>query len=262
MFYDVVGWATDDPNIRLVVVTGSFARGSHDELSDLDIELYVRDPTLFLDETAWYERFGEVLVTEALENPDLHPTRLVYYVDAKIDFMIASTAALAEGISYDGPFLVGLDKDGRAGRLEPTVGVAAPSSDEFRISIEWFYAAALQYAKAAVREDPWPMKTRDVDLKEQLLRMIEWDYGVRTGWAARPPHNGSRIADWAEHDVSGALAACWAGLSVPASVEALRRSIDLFNEVSARVAAALGFDDGIGKHATAEVERLLAKRAG
>ena len=57
MFDDVIAWATDDPNVRLVVVTGSFARGAHDELSDLDIELYVRDPSLLLEETAWYERF-------------------------------------------------------------------------------------------------------------------------------------------------------------------------------------------------------------
>ena len=56
--------------MRLVVVTGSFARGDHDELSDLDIELYVRETHPLLEETAWFERFGEVLVTEALENPD------------------------------------------------------------------------------------------------------------------------------------------------------------------------------------------------
>jgi predicted nucleotidyltransferase len=37
---DVVAWATDDPNVRLLLVTGSFARGEHDDLSDLDIELY------------------------------------------------------------------------------------------------------------------------------------------------------------------------------------------------------------------------------
>ena len=87
---DVVAWATDDLNVRLVVVTGSFALGDHDELSDLDIELYVRETHPLLEETAWFERFGDVLVTEALENPDWHPTRLVYYVDGKIDFMIGA----------------------------------------------------------------------------------------------------------------------------------------------------------------------------
>src|SRR3954452_21291223 len=123
---DVVAWATADPNIRLLVVTGSFARGDHDDLSDLDVELYVRDTQTLLEETAWYERFGPVVVTEELENPGWHPTRLVYYVDGKIDFMIAPMVALAEGVGYDGPYRVVVDKDARANRLEPIVGVAPP----------------------------------------------------------------------------------------------------------------------------------------
>jgi aminoglycoside 6-adenylyltransferase len=241
-------------------VTGSFARGEHDAVSDLDIELYVRDSSLLLEETAWYERFGDVLVSEALENPDWHPTRLVYYVDAKIDFMIASVAALSEGVAYNEPFLVALDKDGRAGRLEPTVGTSPPSGDAFTTCIEWFYAAALQYAKAVVRDDPWPFKARDVGLKEQLLQMLEWDFGVRNGWAERPPHNGSRIASWASPDVAAAIAACWSDFSVPASVDALRRSIALFDTVSRRVADALHFRDDVSGRASAEVDRLLALR--
>ena len=204
---DVVAWATEDPNIRLLVVTGSFARGDHDDLSDLDIELYVRETHSLLEEGAWYERFGDVLVTEALENPEWHPTRLVYYVDGKIDFMIAPVLALAEGIAYDGAYLVMVDKDAREKRLEPTVGVAPPSLDEFRVCINWFYAAAIQYAKAVVRDDPWPVKTRDADLKERLLQMIEWDHGVRTGWAERPPHNGTRLSEWTAPEVAGAVAA-------------------------------------------------------
>src|SRR3954451_24251533 len=80
---DVVAWATDDPNVRLLLVTGSFARREHDDLSDLDIELFVRETDPLLEESAWYERFGRGLVTEALENPDRPPTRLVYYVDVR-----------------------------------------------------------------------------------------------------------------------------------------------------------------------------------
>jgi len=259
---DVVAWATEDPNIRLLVVTGSFARGDHDDLSDLDIELYVRETHSLLEESAWFERFGDVLVTEALENPEWHPTRLVYYVDGKIDFMIAPVLALTEGIAYDGPYRVMVDKDAREKRLEPTVGVAPPSADEFRVCINWFYAAAIQYAKAVVRDDPWPVKTRDADLKERLLQMIEWDHGVRTGWAERSPHNGARLSEWTEPEVADAVAAGWADFSTERSEGALRASIDLFDRLSGTVGAALGFRDEIGGKASAEVQRLLAKGAG
>jgi aminoglycoside 6-adenylyltransferase len=254
---DVVAWATDDPNIRLVVVTGSFARGDHDDLSDLDIELYVRETHPLLEETAWYERFGRVLVTEALENPEWHPTRLVYYEDAKIDFMVAPAVALAEGVTYDGPYLVLVDKDARAKRLEPMVGVAPPSADEFRVCVNWFYAASLQHAKAVVRDDPWPVKTRDAELKQCLLQMIEWDHGIRTGWAERPPHNGARLAEWAEPDIVDAVASCWADFSTERSAVALRNSMALFEHLSSRVATKLRFANDVGADAAAEVERIL-----
>jgi aminoglycoside 6-adenylyltransferase len=258
---DVVAWATDDPNVRLLLVTGSFARGEHDDLSDLDIELYVRETDPLLEESAWYERFGRVLVTEALENPDWHPTRLVYYVDGKIDFMVAPVVALAEGVSYDGPYLVLVDKDARANRLEPTVGVAPPSADDFRLCVNWFYAAALQYAKAVARDDPWPVKTRDADLKERLIHMIEWDHGVRTGWAERPPHNGARLAAWAESDVVDAVASCWADFSTERSAVALRNAMELFNRMANSVAASLGYPNAVAVEAAAEVNRILLGRA-
>jgi aminoglycoside 6-adenylyltransferase len=259
---DVVAWARDDPNVRLVVVTGSFARGDHDELSDLDVELYVRETHPLLEETGWYERFGEVLATEALENPEWHPTRLVYYVDGKIDLMIAPVSVLSDGVVYDGQYLVPVDKDGRADRLEPAVGVQPPSADEFRRCVDWFYAAALQYAKAVVREDPWPVKARDADLKAQLLQMLEWEHGVRSGWASRPPHNGSRIAEWAAPDIAPAIADCWADFLLRASREALRNSIQLFNRVSERVATSLVFDAQPAQRASDEVQRLLTRLHG
>jgi aminoglycoside 6-adenylyltransferase len=256
---DVVAWATADPNIRLLVVTGSFARGDHDDLSDLDIELYVRETHGLLEEDGWYERFGDVLVTEALENPDWQPTRLVHYVDGKIDFMVAPVVALSEGVTYEGAYLVLVDKDARAKRLEPAVGVAPPSADALSTCLAWFYAAAIQSAKAIVRDDPWPVKTRDAELKEQLLQMIEWDRGVSTGWAERPPHNGSRLADWAAPDVVEAVAACWADLSAQRSADALRNSIDLFNRLTDRVAASLGYTDAVTAKAAVEVRRILAE---
>lgn len=44
MLDELRSWASEDDNIRLVVLTGSFARGdaAADALSDLDIELYSR----------------------------------------------------------------------------------------------------------------------------------------------------------------------------------------------------------------------------
>jgi hypothetical protein len=96
MLADVVRWAERDENIRLVVVTGS------------------------------YERFGEVLGVEELENPGWNPTRLVYYVAGKIDFMIGSLAVLEGGVSHDRAHCVLVDKDGSADHLSIETTPAPP----------------------------------------------------------------------------------------------------------------------------------------
>jgi aminoglycoside 6-adenylyltransferase len=109
MLERIMEWAHSDHNIRAVVLTGSLARESEgsvevDAESDLDVELYATTPELLLQSTLWYHQFGEVIVVEALENPDWHPTRLVYYADGKIDFMIAPVTVLNGNVTYDRPY--------------------------------------------------------------------------------------------------------------------------------------------------------------
>jgi hypothetical protein len=110
-----------------------------DDLSDLDVELYVRDPKEFLTDRTWYRRFGDVLAAEELENPGWNPTRLVYYVDGKTDFTIGALAVLDRGVSYDRPYRVLADRDGLRDRLTPRQTVAPPpTAEQFRRWVHWF----------------------------------------------------------------------------------------------------------------------------
>jgi predicted nucleotidyltransferase len=49
---ELARWAEAEDNIRAILITGSAGCGETDDLSDLDIELYVRDPEPLLSETA------------------------------------------------------------------------------------------------------------------------------------------------------------------------------------------------------------------
>ncbi len=196
---DLRTWASADDNVRLLVLTGSLAReeGALDELSDLDIELYARDPQLLLDRRDWYHRFGEVRVVEELENPGWHPTRLIYYVDGKIDFMIAGVEAAKRGLGYDRPYRVLVDKDDLGKRLHAVpLHAGPPRAAEFSTCINCFYAAALMCARGIVRDEPWMAKVRDWDLKTQLLQMIEWDHKSRYGWDFDTWHLGIHMRQW------------------------------------------------------------------
>ncbi|MGZ4114760.1 MAG: aminoglycoside 6-adenylyltransferase [Actinomycetota bacterium] len=257
----VVAWAKDEENIRMVVVTGSFARGTADELSDLDIELYVRDPSALIDDRDWYRRFGDVLAVEALENPGWNPTRLVYYVDGKIDFMIGALSVLDRGVSYDRAYRVLVDKDGLADRLRVDRSPSsAPTAEEFRRCVDWFTAAALMEAKAIVRDEPWMAKIRDAEVKETMLQMIEWDHRVRYGWGFDTWHLGTHMRRWMDRDVQDEIERCWAGFSLEDGKAALLASIELFTRVCGRTADALGYEPFDRARVGAEGERILRSR--
>ena len=262
----VVAWACQDDNTRVVVLTGSVARGEggFDELSDLDVELYVTDPSVLLETDAWYHQFGEVLVVEALENPGWHPTRLVYYFDGKIDFMVAPTVVLADGVTFDRPFRVVIDKDNlhSAFRMSPREQRQPPSITEFEQCVHWFYAAALMWAKYLVRDEPWAAKMRDWDTKSQLLTMLEWDHKARKGWDYDTWYNGTHLREWMDDDLVNAVEACWSGLSTLDSIRALRESLSLFDMVSTRTSIALEIEPFDATRIRQWVEQLLETGRG
>jgi len=255
-------WANAEDNVRVLVVTGSVAREADDDLSDIDLELYVTDPAPLLEATDWYEAFGDVLVVEALPNPWWHPTRLVNYAGGKVDFMVAPAAELARTV-YRRPFRVLVDKDEAAGhlRIQPNGPRPAPTAEEFLECVHWFYAEALQAAKCIVRDELWMAKSRDAELKLMLLRMLEWDHRARHGPDYDTWYLGTHWREWTDPDVQATLTACWAGADPRDSASALKNSVALFARVAERTAAALGepaFDHQRVGH---EVERRLALRS-
>jgi aminoglycoside 6-adenylyltransferase len=258
----VIAWARHEDTIRVVVLTGSVARGdgAFDELSDLDLELYVSNPSELLNDDTWYEQFGEVLVVEALENPDWHPTRLVYYADGKIEFMVAPTRVLGNGVFHDRPFQLLLDKDNvhNAFRRQPPMRSAIPTTSEFLRCVHWFYAAAMMWAKYLVRDDPWAAKLRDWDSKKLLLKMVEWDHKARKGWDFDTWYLGARLRGWADPELVDTIDACWSGLSRQDSAHALLKSLSLFEALSTRTARALGIEPFNGSPVRDRIERILA----
>jgi aminoglycoside 6-adenylyltransferase len=256
---DVMAWASSEENIRLVVLTGSLA-GRVDavhELSDLDIELYVLDPAPLLERRDWFRRFGDVLVVEELENPAWHPTRLVYYVDGKIDFVVTTTEAARRGVQYPRAYRILLDKDKLSAHLsEVPPRATLPTPEEFDTCANWFYAAALMCAKCITRNEPWMAKFRDWDMKNQLLRMIEWDHKSRYGWSYDTWHRGAHMCEWMDGDIIIALRPCWAGLQAKDMISALWASVELFDRLMRRTASRLGVTAFNSSAVRNEIRRL------
>jgi len=257
----LLDWAQSDDNIRSSVLTGSLARdpGAADAESDLDVELYVTDPSLLLQDDSWYHQFGEVLVVEALENPGWHPTRLVYYAEGKIDFMIAPAAILRGSVRYDRPFRVLIDKDGASSAFQRTTRARGhePSAAEFFQCVHWFYAATIMWAKYLARDDLWAAKQRDWDSKTLLLTMVEWDHKARKGWDYDTWYLGTHLREWVDADLLDPIAACWSGFTRQESLRALRASLSLFEMLSTRTATALSIAPFDATRVCRRLDRLL-----
>jgi len=55
-----VGWAKRQPDIQAVALVGSYARSAASETSDIDIMLLVDNPKIFITDSGWLNRFGNV----------------------------------------------------------------------------------------------------------------------------------------------------------------------------------------------------------
>ena len=238
----VTEWATSNDNIRAVVLTGSGARGAGemDDLSDLDIELYVDRPSDLLDSSAWYEAFGDVLVVEKMPNPEWFPTRLVNYADGKVDFMIAPASALAT-VEYIRPFRMLLDKDRISDHLQlaPSPAKPPPMHEEFIECVNWFYAEAFMCAKCLVRGELWMAKFRECSLMTEMLRMIEWDHQRRYGPDVDTWYLGTHWREWMDADLRRDVAACWGTFEERGMSLALSHAVILFSRVAQRTATSL-----------------------
>lgn len=176
---EITRWALADDNIRAVVLTGSVARGDQDDLSDVDVELYLRDPSDLLNRRDWYNRFGDLLAVEELPNPGWVPTRLLYLVDGKIDVAIGDLASF--GVSrYSRPFRVLVEI-----RATPSREVQVASSNLQAHSRQDAPLIAQQpwhYSSEAGRCGPWwPSGRRSADafmVNEDLEQADRCDAGT------------------------------------------------------------------------------------
>lgn len=259
----IVAWAREDENIRLVVLAGSAAGDADaaDSLSDLDVELYVREPNVLLQDRSWHRRFGHLLVREELSNAGWNPTRLLYYIDGKIDFTIIDLAHLERAI-HDRPVCVLLDREQLALRLRSTPGPTEPlTPTAVEECVNWFYAAALMEAKQLVRGELWQAKFREWDLLRQLLRMIAWNHTARYGADYDTWFNGKHFAQWMDRDIRAASERCWSRFDVDDMHQALTATLGLFAALEPPVAAAASVEPFDHAPVAAEVDRILTLRS-
>ena len=193
------------------MIVGSRARvdKSHpgDEWSDLDLVLFVTNPTQYLETTEWLTKIGNPWLTfiestgagQGMERRVLFEGGLdvdfaIFPVDL-IDQMAATSIPADVADTLRRGVAVLLDKDGLWQRLQfsPQESYAPqpPTPAEFLELVNDFWYHAVWTAKKLRRGELWTAKgCSDNYMKWQLLQMVEWHAHASQGWDYDVWHRG------------------------------------------------------------------------
>ncbi|QIS05769.1 aminoglycoside adenylyltransferase [Nocardia brasiliensis] len=248
----VVEWARGRGDVRVVLRTGSRARGDGavDALSDHDIEVFTTEPELYVGEDGWVGELGEVWVNIELDGPYDNPAHLVFFAGGhKADFQILPVDLLSEfaanGLDdlHQRGYQVLFDRDGTAAGLPIATGaspvVELPDQQEFAAHCAEFWFEIAHLPRYSARGEHWVVRSRDQETKELLLSMIEWHAVAHYGAGHDVWHGGTKMRDWAAPGVWQRVEEI---LAIGDPLRQARATADLFAELAVAVAAAAGLD--------------------
>ncbi len=251
----ILDTARSDDRIRAVVLNGSRANPNvpRDIFQDFDVVYLVTDVASFRADPDWHKRFGEIMVMqlpEDMQDPPAENTGiwvyLLQFIDGnRIDLSLQPVANLGE-VLKDSLSMVLLDKDGLIPPL-PAPGESsylprAPTAKQFADCCNEFwwcspYAAKglwrgqITYAKAILNEY----------LREQLMKMLAWYVGVKTGFSKGPGYLGKNLEKSLEPELWDLLLSTYSDASYEHTWDALFSMTDLFRRVAMYVAESFDF---------------------
>jgi aminoglycoside 6-adenylyltransferase len=242
----IVGVAAEDERIRAVTLTGSRANPDvpPDMFQDFDVNYYVRDVAPFWENTEWIRRFGEIMMVQMPESMEEPPPSndgcfvyLMQFTDGnRIDLAICPLTQIAEE-DHHNPIQVLLDKDGIIELAVPPGEryflPTPPTPQSFADCCNEFWWVSLNVAKGLWRQQIiYAHRMLDEYMRAQLMRMLIWHIGSKTGFARNPGKAGKYFEQYLESDLWQLLLNTYAPASTDATWEALFAICDLFRQIA------------------------------
>ena len=138
-----------------------------------------------------------------------------------------------------------LDKNGLANRIAVSVAQVSPgvpTQEVYLNTVRSFFGLILWESKQLVRHELWmALETVDQQVKQCLLKMIEW-HSIATHPELRDTwYGGRRIHEWADPRWVTALRQTWPTYGVEGAWDALLATLELFSNVAKETALSLGY---------------------
>ena len=246
-----------DERIRTVIMNGSRANPNapRDPFQDFDVVYIVTDVTPFRHNLEWIERFGELMIlqmpeemVDPLPQDDSHFVYLMQFMDGnRIDLGIFTLSQWQEG-GKDSLSLLLLDKDGNIEPFQPADESSylprPPTAREFSDCCNEFWWVSPYVAKGLWRREILYAKCihDEVVRNEQLLKMLKWYIGVKTGFQINPGKLGKYFQDYLEPELWDMLLRTYSNASYENTWEALFATCDLFRRIAIPIAEHYGFE--------------------
>ena len=242
--------ARDDERIRAVILNGSRAnpQAPRDMWQDYDVQYIVSDLTPFINQPAWAERFGELLIMQMPDSMgDPPPTTfdsfayLMQFTDGtRIDLTLL-TLETYQVRTRDSLSLLLLDKDGNLGTFPPPDErdylPQTPTSRAFDDCCNEFWWVSPYVAKGLWRgEITYAKFMLDGIVRKELMKLLTWYIGMHTGFQVNPGKQGKYFQCYLEPPLWQQFLQTYADADAAHTWDALFTMIDLFQDIAPRVA--------------------------
>lgn len=254
MFSLILDTARADDRIRAVILNGSRANPNarRDPFQDFDIVYIVTDPAPFRHNLEWIRRFGELMILQLPEEMDEPPPAqngsyiyLMQFADGnRIDLTIYPLDRLGV-MPRDSLSILLLDKDGIIEPFGPSNEgdylPKPPTAKAYADCCNEFWWVSPYVAKGLWREElPYAQHMLEI-VRDQLMRMLTWYVGMKTGFAQGPGKLGKHLQRRLEPELWAMLLETYPDADYARIWASLYAMGELFRLVATRVAERFGF---------------------
>jgi len=251
----ILNVAKSDERIRAVGMNGSRTNPNapKDVFQDYDIVYVVTDVGSFIQDPDWVNVFGDRIVMQKPEEMKLVPPAmdgfypyLMLFTDGnRIDLTLCPIDKKDDWNGGDRLAVVLLDKDQSLPQLaEPTdqeYWVQQPTAKLFADCCNEFWWVSPYVAKGLWRQEILYALDHLNIIREMLVKMLEWQAGVLTGFSVSTGKNGKYLKGYIPESSWEQLLATYPKGQYEDAWNTLFTMTDLFRSTAQEVAAKFGF---------------------
>ncbi len=248
-----------DERIRVVVMNGSRVNphAPRDPFQDFDIVYIVKDVAPFRHNLEWIQRFGELMILQMPEEMGDPPpsgegffTYLMQFMDGnRIDLGLFTLSQWRQrGKDRDSLSLLLLDKDRIIDPFPPADESSylpkPPTAKQFADCCNEFWWVSPYVAKGLWRQEILYARAMfDEVLRDgQLMKMLGWHIGVKTGFQVSPGKLGKYFQKYLEPELWEMLLNTFSDASYENTWDALFTMGDIFRRIAIPIAGQFGFE--------------------